>query len=176
MPSVVVPILKWSDQPQFGRALERFGCGYCVHDTRRPNDSEGQLATKAAEFEANLETAVQQCVANPSLRRAATALAANIRNEAGVVIAASAIECCLCSRVKPSSQADVEFCQRHCVPCNYELRHPKPGVVRTRPGWDIYSEKKPKTMAARLCQALCWLLVLLALLLVAWVWWGGSSS
>ena len=177
MPSVVVPILKWSDQPQFGKELERAGVGVCVIGDS--SDAAGGDAAAPAAFDVTLHGAVQRCVSDAAMQRTARVFSTRINNEFGIGIAASALENCLCERVRPGSSDDVEFCQRHCVPCTMKLRKGGVGVVKTKGlGWDVhYDPDKARLTAGQfLCRALVIIMCLFAPLFLFWRWATAGSD
>ena len=149
MPSVVVPVLKWSDQPLFGGQLERQRLGACVLTDL--NDFEGAANAIGA--------AVRRVLTDPSIRRACAAARTTMSNEHGIVVATASIEACLCKRVAPSSTADVEFCQRHCVACNTRLRRLAPGARRQQLGWDLHFQPSGVSWCSIACHAILYALV-----------------
>jgi len=146
IPSVVVPILKWSDQPLFGKQLQQQGLGEVVTN------------------EALIPSSIQRVLDSAAVQRCAQAAGHSLANEHGLVVTASALESCLCQRVKPSTTADVEFCQRHCVKCNTRLRRASTGAARLALGWDVYYQPKPRTWTNVVVHAVMWLLF-------AWCLW-----
>lgn len=105
VPSVIVPILRFFDQPGWGDTAEGAGIGVRVRgDPTVPTLVEALrrvtpvMATRAAE------------------------VGATLRREDGVTAAVQQLESCLCARVKATpamfTPAVDSMCDRNCVACN----------------------------------------------------------
>jgi hypothetical protein len=129
IPSIVIPVLRWADQTQWGRMVEAAGVGAIVTETNPSRDA--------------IRRAVQH-VQRGSRERApfsgtlagdrANALGCVVRAEMSCESAVLAVESCLCNLILPPHQADAihplagppptagltseqQMCLRHCVPC-----------------------------------------------------------
>lgn len=163
VPSVVIPILHWSDQPQFGIATQRLGVGVCIREQATRARVVAAVRQVVPEDEAQREAVLVRC----------RAVAARMEGEDGVVGAAEALSHCLCAAVKPKTAADVRFLKRHCVPCTMRERGVKNdsggvgGGDGDKPGWVRYRVQQGMWESMGLCVKL---LLLVLVLGTAWMW------
>lgn len=135
-PSLIIPVLRWSDQVQWGRLVQQRGVGV-VLDDGRPSRS----AISAALRRLMLGDRKRAPFTGSLIGDRANGLGAQVRAEPSCATALVALESCLCNRVLPPAQADAvhpyelgaasvrnahvlatltpaqRMCMRNCVPC-----------------------------------------------------------
>ena len=136
VPSLIIPVLRWSDQPHWGHLVAHKGVGVYIN---HPKPGKAHLrralgALTAGGFDVAPFTGSR-------IGDAANSLGALVRAQPASAIALAAIESCLCNRVLPPAQADAihpfafgpsaasdparlaaltveqRMCVRCCVPC-----------------------------------------------------------
>lgn len=139
VPSLIIPVLRWSDQWTWGALVEQRGVGVLLR-TRNPS---------AAAFSDALEVILATVSARPTgtarhpITDAASSLGATLRAERACAPVAMLLDSCLCNLVLPLELAgavvadpsnvqplppltaltrEQRMCARHCVQCN-RLRH-----------------------------------------------------
>ncbi|KAA0176796.1 hypothetical protein FNF27_01618 [Cafeteria roenbergensis] len=114
-PAVVIPILRWADQRQWGRNVEDLGLGVILDRADPPADDIRRALRKAVR-----------------MRKAVEPVAALVRGRAATELAARAVESCLCSQVLTAEEMaplaslgpfpstlslKQRMCLRHCAYC-----------------------------------------------------------
>ena len=125
VPSVVIPVLRWSDQMTWGALAEERGVGVLV---REANPSP-----------ASISAAIERSF-HGDFRKAADRLGASLRAERACAPVLTLLEGCLCNIVLPPASADVvaspaqlpsletltpeqRMCAKHCVACSRKRRN-----------------------------------------------------
>lgn len=119
LPSLVIPVLRWADQMQWGDMVHNSGLGLKVRE-KEPSQT-------------TLERAVARLMQDKDgIRRNADLAGARLRAERSAHVAGTLLESCLCNLLLPPAKAAALYqrplpvslspvqrmCLRHCVPCN----------------------------------------------------------
>eukprot|EP01138_Halocafeteria_seosinensis_P001105 gb/GECG01001130.1/.p1 GENE.gb/GECG01001130.1/~~gb/GECG01001130.1/.p1 ORF type:complete len:970 (+),score=69.47 gb/GECG01001130.1/:1-2910(+) len=118
IPSLVIPILRWADQMQWGDMVEAAGVGVKVRGWP-PSTSE-------------LRRCLRHVMGSETIQNTANKRGAQMRAERSGELAAHALESCLCTLLLPPEQAAMvkqnvdpsllsrtqKMCLQHCVHCN----------------------------------------------------------
>jgi hypothetical protein len=128
VPSLVIPVLRWADQPQWGRLVHRAGVGVLLDEPGAPRS-----AVRAAIAALNAGDATSAPFTRTLAGDAANRLGSVLRAETSAESAIAVLEACLCNAVLPPAQADAihplagplppgltapqRMCARHCLPC-----------------------------------------------------------
>jgi len=129
VPSIVIPVLRWADQTQWGNMVEAAGVGAIV---REPNPSRD--AIRRAIHHVQRGSRERAPFSGTLAGDRANALGCVVRAEMSCESAMLALESCLCNLILPPDLADAihplagppptrgltveqAMCLRHCVPC-----------------------------------------------------------
>ena len=138
VPSLVIPVLRWADQPTWGALAEARGVGVVVREanpTRRQIEAalcrvvNGELSPSSSSSDA----ATVHAGSRP--RDRANVLGVVVRAEPAAETAVEVLESCLCDLVLTPEEADAvhplappprlgslsdaqRMCLRHCIPCS----------------------------------------------------------
>ena len=158
VPSLIVPVLRWSDQMLWGELVERRGVGIVLREA----------APGAGEVSAALQALLPP---RRPVRDAASRVGAELRGERSCAVAGSLLVSCLCRLSLPEALAEAaracngggrgrvsleernamaaglsavqRMCVRHCVPCNAWRR----GVEGPRGGAPVFPNSPGKRRA-----------------------------
>jgi sterol 3beta-glucosyltransferase len=152
VPSVIVPVLRWSDQMTWGAFTEERGVGVLV---REANPSPAVLSA-----------AIERAVSS-DCRRAANTLGATLFAERACAPVLALLEGCLCNVVLPPALADVvaapallprrletlspeqRMCAKNCVACSRKRRLEREGSHPSRRAQPLSSAPAPRSEARR---------------------------
>ena len=145
-PAVIIPVLRWADQRQWGRKVEEAGLGVILDErepSRRRITDALRRALRLTDPEAR-DLALRGDVTRPTTS-VLHDVAAHIRARPSAALAARAVESCLCSQVlTPDEMAPLarlnnfpeglsfkqRMCLRHCVYCKAWRRQQRAFQVR----------------------------------------------
>ena len=119
LPSLVIPVLRWADQMQWGDMVQQQGIGIKIR-AKHPSPAQLQAAVRAVMWDKD------------GIRRRADMAGARLRAERSTHVTGTLFESCLCNLLLPPTQAAALYsrpvpeglspvqrmCLRHCIPCN----------------------------------------------------------
>lgn len=119
LPSLIIPVLRWADQMQWGDMVQQQRIGVKVR-SKHPSPAQLAAAVRGVMWD------------KEGLRRNADMAGARLRAERATHVAGTLFESCLCNLLLPPAQAAALYsrpvpvhltpvqrmCLRHCVPCN----------------------------------------------------------
>ena len=137
VPSVIIPVLRWSDQVTWGDAVEATGVGVAVRDTPATAEDVSKALERVLRGDFRVAPFTGSIIGDR-----ANALGAFVRAQRSCDAVRVALESCLCNMALPPAEADAvhpfrldaaavrdstilaslsaaqRMCVRHCIPCH----------------------------------------------------------